>query len=88
MKLFHVVCTILIAKALLVDAYCPEAAQAPLPFVLEYAVWRGWHQAVIYAPDLEQGMSWNMISHYYAGCFLENLINWKSFIFLNKLYEQ
>ncbi|CAB3223639.1 unnamed protein product [Arctia plantaginis] len=37
-------------------AYCPESALAPLHFVLEYALWRGWHQAVIYTPELEQAI--------------------------------
>lgn len=45
----------MLAHALPMDAYCPESTVAPLPFVLEYAVWRGWHQAVIYTPDLEPG---------------------------------
>lgn len=44
-------------------AYCPESALAPLPFVLEYVLWRGWHQAVIYTPEFEQGMSY--ISKWY-----------------------
>lgn len=38
-----------------VSASCPASALAPLPLVLEYALWRGWHQAIIYAPELERG---------------------------------
>ncbi|KAF9413281.1 hypothetical protein HW555_008447 [Spodoptera exigua] len=53
--------TLLLAYALPSDARCPESTIAPLPFVLEYAVWRGWHQAVIYSPDLEPGCQWAII---------------------------
>ncbi|KAJ8721550.1 hypothetical protein PYW07_002325 [Mythimna separata] len=61
MKLLHVVGALLMAQALPINGYCPEAALAPLPFVLEYAVWRGWHQAVVYTPDLEPGCRWAIV---------------------------
>lgn len=55
MNQYYVIYALLLAHALPLDAYCPESTVASLPFVLEYAVWRGWHQAVIYTPDLEPG---------------------------------
>ncbi|XP_061730130.1 uncharacterized protein LOC133534851 [Cydia pomonella] len=41
-----------------VQARCPASALASFPLVLEYAVWRGWHQAIIYTPDLEHDCQW------------------------------
>ncbi|XP_035433718.2 uncharacterized protein LOC118265111 [Spodoptera frugiperda] len=61
MNQYYVIYTILLAHALPLDAYCPESTVASLPFVLEYAVWRGWHQAVIYTPDLEPGCQWAIV---------------------------
>ncbi|KAJ2942654.1 hypothetical protein O0L34_g2123 [Tuta absoluta] len=37
------------------NARCPRSATAPLSYLLEHAVWRGWHQTIIYTPDLEPG---------------------------------
>ncbi|XP_028172975.1 uncharacterized protein LOC114361946 [Ostrinia furnacalis] len=44
-----------------VRARCPPDAWAPLPFALEFALWRGWRQAVVYTPDLERGCQWAKI---------------------------
>ncbi|GBP63270.1 hypothetical protein EVAR_89060_1 [Eumeta japonica] len=44
-----------------IEARCPTSALASLPLVLQYAVWRGWHQAVIYAPATEQGCKWAIL---------------------------
>ncbi|KAG6460188.1 uncharacterized protein LOC115450000 isoform X2 [Manduca sexta] len=38
----------------LIYGECPASMQATLPFMLEYAIWRGWHQAIVYTPHLEQ----------------------------------
>ncbi|CAD0199780.1 unnamed protein product [Chrysodeixis includens] len=61
MKLRYVRTALLIALASRGFAYCPESALAPLLFVLEYAVWRGWQQAIVYTPDLEQGCQWSIV---------------------------
>lgn len=58
MKFWPVLCALLITQASRGTAFCPESALAPLQFVLEYAVWRGWQQAIVYTPDLEQGINY------------------------------
>lgn len=35
---------------------CPVNVLVQLPLVVEYALWRGWHQALIYTPDIEPGI--------------------------------
>lgn len=36
-------------------AECNVETLNSLNFVLEYALWRDWHQAVIYTPDMDPG---------------------------------
>ncbi|CAG9113429.1 unnamed protein product [Plutella xylostella] len=37
---------------------CPAGVLAAVPFVLEYAIWRGWTQAVLYTPKMNSACSW------------------------------
>lgn len=36
---------------------CPVDVLVQLPLVVEYALWRGWQQVLIYAPDIEPGIT-------------------------------
>ena len=38
-----------------VTCICPDVVKEPLGFIVEYAVWRGWQQVIIFSSALEQG---------------------------------
>lgn len=38
-----------------VNAYCPSEVLRTMPFMLEFGLWRGWHQTLIYTPEIEKG---------------------------------
>lgn len=54
-KLLYTLGAVLYFVAVTTGAKCPSNVLKSLPFVLDYAVWRGWRQVVIYTLDLDPG---------------------------------
>lgn len=54
MQSIKVILTILLSGS--VVGKCPVNVLVQLPLVVEYALWRGWQQALIYVPDIEPGI--------------------------------
>lgn len=50
-----IIVIILVTGCVVVSALCPAAAFAPMPFILEYVLWRGWNQVIVFSPNIEQG---------------------------------
>lgn len=48
-----IVCIILTG---VIEARCPLSVLNAFPLILEYAVWRGWSQALLYTSQLEPSM--------------------------------
>ncbi|XP_059050067.1 uncharacterized protein LOC131845070 [Achroia grisella] len=44
-----------------IRAICPYDALAPLPYVVDHAIWRGWHQTFIYIPNIDRGCVWAIV---------------------------
>ncbi|XP_064072067.1 probable glutamate receptor [Vanessa tameamea] len=43
-------------------AKCPAPVLLSMGYIVEHAVWRGWHQAIIYTTDLESDCKWSILS--------------------------
>ncbi|CAH2108163.1 unnamed protein product [Euphydryas editha] len=43
------------------NAKCPRSVVSTLGYIIEHAVWRGWHQVVIYTTDLESDCNWAIL---------------------------
>ncbi|XP_072938862.1 uncharacterized protein [Epargyreus clarus] len=40
---------------------CPKSGLVSLPFIVDFAVWRGWQQAIIYPVNLEPSCRWAIV---------------------------
>lgn len=54
----------------LVHARCPLELTAQFPFALEYALWRGWQQTVVFNSDVELG-KFDLLHLWYTYVFID-----------------